>query len=84
MPYVEYAPRRIKQAITGNGAAAKEQVAGMLKSILSLKEIPSDMDASDGLAAAVCHHYNSRFTGGGKKYSTWSSFVNQNPSRTKS
>jgi len=84
MPFVEYAPRRIKQAVTGNGNAAKEQVAGMLKSILQLKEAPTDMDASDGLAVAVCHHYSSKHQSGGKKYSGWSSFVNQNPTRSRS
>ena len=82
IPYMEYAPRRIKQSITGKGSAAKEQVAAMLKSILSLREIPTDMDASDGVAAAVCHHFNSRLNSPKKSYSGWSAFVSQNPERT--
>jgi crossover junction endodeoxyribonuclease RuvC len=57
VPIREYAPRRIKQMITGQGEASKEQVAGMLKSMFAIKELPKDLDATDGLAAAVCHFY---------------------------
>ena len=57
VPIFEYAPKKIKMAITGKGTASKEQVAGMLKTILDIKEMPKHLDASDGLAAAVCHHF---------------------------
>ena len=57
IPIYEYAPKKIKMAITGNGTASKEQVAAMLKSILKIKELPKQLDATDGLAAAVCHFF---------------------------
>jgi len=84
LPIQEYAPRKIKQAITGNGNASKEQVAKMLQSLLKLKELPKKLDATDGLAAAVCHYFQTGKTDSGKKnYSGWSSFVKDNPDRTK-
>jgi len=83
IPVTEYAPLKIKMAITGNGKASKEQVALMLKSLLNLKELPKNLDATDGLAAAVCHFYNSGKKIGGKNYSGWASFVKQNPSKIK-
>ena len=84
LPIQEYAPRKIKQAITGNGNASKEQVAKMLQSLLKLKELPKKLDATDGLAAAVCHFFQGGKTDSGKKnYSGWGSFVKDNPDRTK-
>merc|ERR1711966_97742 len=75
----EYSPKKIKMAITGNGNASKEQVARMLQSLLSIKELPKNLDSTDGLAAAVCHFYNSNIVISGNKYSDWSSFVKKNP-----
>lgn len=84
IPIREYSPKKIKMAITGNGNASKEQVAGMLKNIFKLKEFPTKyLDASDGLAVAVCHHYNSGKSFEGKSYSGWDSFLKQNPDRIK-
>jgi crossover junction endodeoxyribonuclease RuvC len=77
----EYSPKKIKMAITGNGNASKEQVAKMLQSVLGLKEIPKNLDATDGLAAAVCHFYNEGKTNSGASYSGWSAFVKQNEKR---
>ena len=57
LPIYEYAPRKIKLAITGRGSASKEQVAGVLQQILRFDEMPKDLDATDGLAAAVCHNF---------------------------
>lgn len=57
VPIFEYAPRKIKLAITGNGGASKEQVAGMLQKIFKIKDMPDKLDATDGLAAALCHCY---------------------------
>jgi crossover junction endodeoxyribonuclease RuvC len=54
---VEYAPKRIKQSITGNGNATKEQVAAMLGSILGNAKIPKSTDATDAIAVALCHHF---------------------------
>ncbi|WP_233883877.1 crossover junction endodeoxyribonuclease RuvC [Tenacibaculum piscium] len=83
IPVTEYAPLKIKMAITGSGKASKEQVALMLKSLLNLKTLPKNLDATDGLAAAVCHHYNSGKVVGGKNYTGWASFVSQNEKRVK-
>lgn len=78
VPITEYSPKKIKMAITGNGNASKEQVAKMLQSLLGLKELPKNLDATDGLAAAVCHFYNSGKKVGGKNYTGWAAFVKQN------
>ncbi len=84
IPITEYSPKKIKMAITGNGNASKEQVAGMLKTLLNLKEFPTKyLDASDGLAVAVCHHFNSGNLVSDKNYSGWDSFLKQNPDRIK-
>jgi len=77
----EYSPKKIKMAITGNGNASKEQVAKMLQSLLGLKEIPKNLDATDGLAAAVCHFYNEGKDNSKKSYSGWGAFVRQNDKR---
>src|ERR1700759_488845 len=80
----EYAPRKIKQSITGNGNATKEQVAAMLQTLLHFKETPDFLDATDGLAVAVCHSFQRITTGktGSKKsYSGWDTFVKDNASR---
>lgn len=83
VPITEYSPRKIKMAITGSGNASKEQVAGMLQNLLKIKELPKNLDATDGLAVAVCHHFNSGKLSAGKSYTGWSAFVKQNPKRTK-
>ena len=83
VPITEYAPKKIKMAITGNGNATKEQVAKMLQSLLKLKTLPKNLDSTDGLAAAVCHFYNSGRVEVGKSYSGWASFVKQNEKRVK-
>jgi len=82
----EYAPRKIKQSITGNGNAAKEQVAAMLQRVFSIpaSEMPSKMDATDGLAVALCHYYQSNSPlAQGKSYTGWKSFLRDNPERSK-
>ena len=81
IPVTEYLPKKIKMAVTGNGNASKEQVAKMLQSLLNIKELPKNLDATDGFAAAVCHFYNSGRVVGGKHYSGWASFVSQNPKK---
>ena len=84
IPVTEYAPRKIKQSITGKGTASKEQVAGMLVNILKLKALPKHLDATDGLAVAVCHYFQMGKPQSQKSYSGWDAFVKQNPKRTKS
>lgn len=84
IPIFEYAPRKIKQSVTGNGNATKEQVAGMLKSLLKFNESPEFLDATDGLAVAVCHSFQKNATSEtGKSYSGWSAFVKNNEKRIK-
>lgn len=81
IPIVEYAPKKVKQSVTGNGNASKEQVAKMLMTLFEFKEAPKLMDATDALAVAVCHHYQN---GAGKtKKKTWESFAKDNPKRLK-
>jgi len=82
IPIFEYAPLKIKMSITGSGSASKEQVAKMLQHTLHFKEIPKDLDATDGLAAAVCHFYQNKPTGTKKSYNSWKDFINKNPDRT--
>ena len=91
IPFYEYSPRKIKQSITGNGASSKEQVALMLQRIIEFETMPKDLDATDALAAAVCHSYqkeleietvdNKKIKT--KKSSSWSSFVINNPEKVR-
>jgi crossover junction endodeoxyribonuclease RuvC len=83
LPIFEYSPKKIKQAITGNGNASKEQVAGMLKNILDFPELPQKLDATDGLAAAVCHYFQGNTTGTSGSYHSWKSFLKDHPERLK-
>lgn len=81
IPITEYSPKKIKMAITGNGNASKEQVAKMLQQMLHIKTLPQNLDATDGLAAAVCHYFNYGKSADTKNYSSWSAFVKQHPSK---
>lgn len=79
----EYSPRKIKQSITGNGNASKEQVAQLLKGILNIKELPDTYDETDAIAVALCHHYQNGKVHTKKSYSGWADFINQNPKKLK-
>ena len=85
LPITEYAPLKIKMAITGNGRASKEQVADMLRRYLNIS--PEDMlpqlDATDGLAAAYCHFLQAGRPTGENEYSGWKDLIAKNPGRTK-
>lgn len=83
IPIQEYSPRKIKQSVTGNGNASKEQVAAMLQNLLGFKETPEFLDATDGLAVAVCHSFQQNTSLDTKSYSTWSAFVKDNESRVR-
>lgn len=89
---VEYAPRKVKQSITGRGTATKEQVLNMLKHTLNIEEDIRFMDATDAVAVALCHHYQHRTAAlkknntpkiKAKKTNTWESFIAMNPGRIK-
>ncbi len=81
----EYSPKKVKQSVTGNGNAGKEQVMKMLQHILAFTEDPKHFDATDALAVAVCHHFqqNSPGTGAGEKVAGWEGFIAKNPGRVK-
>ena len=83
LPIFEYAPRKIKLAITGKGNASKDQVAGMLKMMLKIKELPKDLDATDGLAAAMCHYHQLNTPKITSEFKSWKDFINKNPGRVK-
>jgi len=83
IPVFEYAPRKIKQAITSAGDASKEQVAGMLSRMFNLKEIPKNLDATDGLAVAVCHFYQNQTAFKKSGSDSWEAFIKKNPGRVK-
>jgi len=81
----EYSPKKIKQSITGNGNAGKDQVMKMLQKILSFEEVPKYMDATDALAVAVCHYFQEKsiLPIGKGKSNGWADFLNKNPERLK-
>ncbi len=90
IPYCEYSPKRIKQSITGNGNASKEQVALMLQRLLGLKEIPKHLDATDGLAVAMCHFLQKDLADSPKNSTppktkkgskSWANFLSNNSNR---
>jgi len=84
VPVSEYSPKKIKLAITGNGNAAKEQVQAMLTQLVVIDKPEKSLDASDALAAAVCHYYQSQSPlSGMKNYDSWSDFIKNNPDRIK-
>jgi len=82
IPITEYAPKKIKQSVTGNGNASKEQVASMLVAQLGIKEVPEILDATDALSVALCHYFQQRF-GSTSKAKSWNAFITDNPSRVK-
>ena len=86
IPVFEYAPKRIKQSVTGSGNASKEQVAGMVKTLLKLETNHSKLDATDAVAIALCHHFmykpGMELTNT-SSYGSWKSFVAQNPKKVK-
>ncbi len=91
IPIFEYSPRKIKQSITGNGAASKEQVYHMLQKIVRFEEMPDYLDATDAIAAAVCHSFQRdygtddtrkiKIPKGKKSYNSWASFLENNPDK---
>lgn len=89
IPIVEYSPKKVKQSVTGNGNASKEQVAYMLQSILKMELQPEFFDATDAVAIAICHHYHANALPTAKagkaktKKGGWEAFVGENPERIK-
>ncbi|MGM9827310.1 MAG: crossover junction endodeoxyribonuclease RuvC [Muribaculaceae bacterium] len=86
VPIAEYEPRSIKMAITGNGGASKEQVREMIRRILNIPDSSLEgieLDATDALAAALCHHYESTRPLPRKSASSWKDFIQKNPDRVR-
>ncbi len=83
IPIFEYTPLQIKKSVTGNGSASKEQVSAMLQTLLHFDELPDYLDATDGLAAAVCHFLKGGKSKSSKNYTGWKSFISDNPNRVK-
>jgi len=85
IPITEYAPKKVKQSVTGNGNASKEQVAHMLKNLLKFPHEPTAeqqlLDATDALAVALCHHYQKATPA--RQAKSWKAFVADNPNRMK-
>lgn len=83
IPVQEYSPRKVKQSVTGNGSASKEQVAAMLATIYGHFE-STTLDATDALAVATCHFYQKNSPASGEQsYSGWDAFLKNNPSRVR-
>lgn len=84
IPINEYAPKKVKQSVTGNGNASKEQVAAMIQTLLKFEDAPKLLDATDALAVALCHHFSTKkgilSTKGGN---SWKAFISENPGRVK-
>lgn len=85
IPIMEYAPLKIKMSITGNGSASKEQVADMLRRILHIPEenMLPQLDATDGLAAALCHFYQTNRPLSDRPFTSWKDYMAKNPSKVK-
>lgn len=93
VPLCEYSPKKIKQSITGNGNASKEQVSHMLQHLLKFDGHPEFLDATDGLAAAVCHFLQNNISipkststktitkKSTKKHTGWASYLTDNPEK---
>ena len=83
LPVYEYAPRKIKLAITGVGQASKEQVAAMLERMFKIADMPGNLDATDGLAVAVCQFYEDNSPVKKSSAKGWEDFIRKNPGRVK-
>jgi crossover junction endodeoxyribonuclease RuvC len=81
IPIFEYSPKKIKMSVTGSGSASKEQVAAMLQTILKHHQTPEYFDATDALAAALCHYFQRKNTQTATSYSGWKNFLTDNPNR---
>lgn len=85
LPIFEYTPKKVKKSITGNGNASKEQVAAMLQSLLNFQDLPKFLDATDAVAVALCHFFQSGNSSEGlsKQYTGWGAFIKANDERVK-
>lgn len=83
IPVFEYSPRKVKQSITGRGAASKEQVAAFIYTLLNIKDLELPFDATDALAIAICHLFQNKPNTSQSSYTGWAAFAASNPDRIK-
>ncbi|MCX6225480.1 MAG: crossover junction endodeoxyribonuclease RuvC [Bacteroidia bacterium] len=83
IPVFEYAPRKIKLSITGNGNASKEQVAMMVGKLLKLVELPKHLDATDAISVALCHHFQNDRPIAAPGVKSWEEYVRKNPGKVR-
>lgn len=83
IPVFEYAPRKIKQSITGNGNASKEQVAMMVRNLLKYTEDNESFDATDGIAAALCHYFQTSRPATAPGVKSWEEYIRKNPDKVR-
>jgi crossover junction endodeoxyribonuclease RuvC len=84
IPMQEYSPKKVKQSVTGNGNATKEQLWATIQKILKFDETPQYLDASDAVGVALCHHFQSKFPISNLKSGKgWDKFIKENPDRVK-
>jgi crossover junction endodeoxyribonuclease RuvC len=79
IPVAEYAPRQVKQAVTGRGGASKQQVQYMVRTVLGIGETPAFFDATDALAVALCHAF--RRGQPMQRSRSWEEFLREHPER---
>ncbi len=83
IPIFEYAPLKVKQAITGMGRASKEQVAYFLQQVYGLNELPDNLDTTDAIAVAICHFLQMDKPAAQKDYKNWAEYIKKNPGKVK-
>jgi len=83
IPIFEYAPKKIKLAVTGTGTASKEQMATLMERYFNIPNFPTSPDETDAIAIALCHFFQANPILGAKKASSWADFVKKNPDRVK-
>jgi len=83
VPTSEYSPREVKKAVTGSGSASKEQVRYMIMQIFRLKNLPKQLDISDAISVALCHHYKLSGSGFEKRTRNWNDYVKKNPGKVR-
>lgn len=83
IPTTEYSPKEVKQSVVGTGNASKEQVRYMVCQIMKIKDLPKQLDISDALAVALCHHNKMMNGKSGKQAFKWEDYVSQNPKKVK-
>jgi crossover junction endodeoxyribonuclease RuvC len=83
IPASEYSPREIKKSVTGNGAASKEQVRYIVIQSLKIKRLPAQLDISDAISVALCHHYKITSAGFSKTSQSWKDYIANNPKKVR-